>query len=145
MNQTTRKSVLAQLETAQKGCRERMLTEAQVIAAIERGEQWVKKLRPRFRPLIRMEYIPWEVAKAYNHEAWGTVVYCLFNEKGEAVNAQAGRGRLRNSATDRMIVVGEDKYILENLGIAKDSEYAGEARSLLYAACGCNPSGIRNL
>lgn len=122
-----------------------MLSEADAFAAIERGEQWARKLRPRFRTLIQMEYVPWAAAKAYGNIAYGTAIYCRFNGKGEATEVRVERDRLRNSATDRMIVVGEDEYILKNLGITKSSEYAGDARALVYAACGCNPSGTRNL
>lgn len=58
--------VLKQLEEVQRGCSARLLKPHDIDSIITIAEHEAKKVPPDLRHLLRLEYQPWSVAKAYS-------------------------------------------------------------------------------
>lgn len=136
------KKVLKQLEEVQKGCSARLLKPHDIDSIIAIAEHEAEKVPPDLRYLLRLEYQPWSVAKAYSYRAEGTAVYADVNRAGKMVNVEVGRTDVQAYEVTRFNVnlARVDAYISEKLGITSDGDieklYA--ARTLVLQAVGAN-------
>ena len=137
------KKVLKQLADIQKGCSVRLLKPRDIDNIIAAAEDEAKKVPPDLRPLLRLEWQPWAVARAYGHRAEGTAVYAAVNKAGKMVNVEVGRTSAGAYAVTRFNVSMAlvDAYISDSLGITRDSdiEKHNAARTLVLQAVGANP------
>lgn len=98
------KTIQEKLTETQKGCLVRRLTVEEVQKAIEEAELQVMSVPKALRHTVKLEYIPFWVAKAYSYPAEGTGITASFNNRGKAVNIQIGRLKVSDQPKCRLVM-----------------------------------------
>ena len=137
-----------ELDELQSQTRVRNLTLQECLNAIEAAERAIaENVRPELRGLVRLQYNPHSVAKAYRYPAEGTVLFCTFTKAGTVSKIEVGRDYVRNEPQARL-VTGVEKWIEEEFSLTRSNfgrEKFDKLRLIVLSASGFNSHGTMHI